>query len=283
MITHVLDDYYLAITFLISLGLQGALFLISFSLQTDKLTDLGGSANFFLLAIFTLCAGGTYHTRNIVASVLVLLWSTRLGGFLFFRVLKTGKDGRFDEMRSKFFSFMGFWAFQLFWVWTVSLPLTILNSPNVSDPSRGGGNPAFGTARDIAGIIMFAIGFGIEAVGDQQKYLWKSSRPAKGEINDKGVWHFTRHPNFFGEIFLWWGMYTLCIEPAVAHATGLGARRALYGSVVGPIFISLLLFFVSGLPLAEKPTSKKYYLMSHGLHPESGRKWAEYKVLSIET
>lgn len=104
---------------------------------------------------------------------------------------------------------------------------------------------------------MFAIGFGIEAVGDQQKYLWKSGKPPKGAINDKGVWvrrpasgtvkrglkphpkqHFTRHPNFFGEIFLWWGMYTLCLEPAVSHATGLGARRALYSSVVGPIFIT---------------------------------------------
>ncbi|KAK4702709.1 hypothetical protein P7C70_g3520, partial [Phenoliferia sp. Uapishka_3] len=303
MIVHVLDNYYLAITFLISLGLQGALFIISFSLQTDKLTDLGehfyafwktvgqsdvwltlgGSANFFLLAIVTLTAGNTFYTRNIVASVLVLVWSARLGGFLFFRVLKTGKDGRFDEMRSKFFSFMGFWAFQLFWVWTVSLPLTILNSPNVSDPSLGGGNPAFGSSRDIVGIIMWAIGFASEAISDQQKYMYKSSKPPKGAINDRGVWHFTRHPNFFGEIFLWWGMYILCLEPAVAHAIGSGARKAQYASIVGPIFITLLLFFVSGLPLAEKPTAKKYYLMSHGQNPLPGDKWADYKAYLSRT
>lgn len=122
------------------------------------------------------------------SSVLVLLWSSRLGGFLFFRVLKTGKDGRFDEMRvrlafstTEFLAHSSYYAVQvlqlhgilglpsaallrwsptfapltpfrrsaaqLFWVWTVSLPLTILNSPNVSDPSLGGGNPSFGSAR----------------------------------------------------------------------------------------------------------------------------------------
>lgn len=63
----ILDQYYLAITFLISLVLQGSLFIVSFTFQTDKFTDVGGSANFFLLAIFTLCAGGTYYARNIVA------------------------------------------------------------------------------------------------------------------------------------------------------------------------------------------------------------------------
>ena len=64
---HVLDDYYLAITFLISLALQGSLFAINFTLQTDKLTDAGGSVNFFILALFTLIAGNTYYAKNLVA------------------------------------------------------------------------------------------------------------------------------------------------------------------------------------------------------------------------
>ncbi|KAM0748107.1 DUF1295-domain-containing protein [Meredithblackwellia eburnea MCA 4105] len=285
MAVHVLDNYYLSITFLISLALQASLFITSYAFQTDKLTDLGGATNFLLLALFTLFAGApqTYHTRNILASTLVMIWSIRLGGFLFFRVLKTGKDGRFDEMRSKFFSFMGFWAFQLFWVWTVSLPLTILNSPQVSDPASGGGQPRFGSARDIAGIILWALGFAIEAVGDQQKYLFKSGKPPKGAIMDKGVWKYTRHPNFFGEIVLWWGIFTLSLEPAVSHETTKEGRNALYGSVVGPVFITLLLFFVSGLPLAEKPTSQRYYLLTHGPDPEPGDKWSEYKAYLSRT
>ncbi len=87
---QILDNYYLAITFLVSLGLQGALLAFAFVFQSDKLTDLGGSLNFFLIALLTLCASGTYTARQVVASVLVLVWSVRLGGFLFYRVLKTG-------------------------------------------------------------------------------------------------------------------------------------------------------------------------------------------------
>lgn len=87
---QILDNYYLAITFLVSLGLQGSLLAFAFLAQSDKLTDLGGSLNFFLIAILTLCAGGTYTARQVVASVLVMVWAVRLGGFLFYRVLKTG-------------------------------------------------------------------------------------------------------------------------------------------------------------------------------------------------
>lgn len=138
----------------------------------------------------------------------VMLWSARLAGFLLFRVLKTGSDNRFDEMRSHFFRFAGFWAGQILWVWVVcksslrsisqsepasdkrsqaitkgcilaaragmeltevALPTVILNSPAVSDLSRGGANPSFGTGRDIAGIILFVIGFFWESVSDIQK------------------------------------------------------------------------------------------------------------------
>ncbi|ORY72897.1 hypothetical protein BCR35DRAFT_293970 [Leucosporidium creatinivorum] len=279
-VRHVLDDYYLAITFLVSLALQLSLFLVSFTLQTDKLTDFGGSINFLLLAFLTLFLGNesNFVARNIIASVFVMIWSIRLGGFLFFRVLKTGKDGRFDEMRAHFFKFAGFWTFQLFWVWTVSLPVTILNSPNVSDAASGGGHLAFGTAGDIIGVILFALGFLLEAIADQQKYLFKSSKPPKGAIMTKGVWRFMRHPNYTGEICLWWGIWALCVSPATHGVVSGGGRKALIASVLGPVFISLLLFFVSGLPPSEKPTAKKYYLMSHGANPESGDKWAEYKA-----
>lgn len=135
-----------------------------------------------------------------------MVWSVRLGGFLFYRVLKTGKDGRFDDMRGKLVSLGGFFTFQLLWAWTVSMPLTFLNSPKVSDPSIGGGDVKFGTASDIVGIVIWALGFALEVVGDQQKFNFKMSKPEKGAINDRGVWRFTRHPNFMGEIALWWGM-----------------------------------------------------------------------------
>lgn len=133
-----------------------------------------------------------------------MLWGARLSGFLLFRILKTKKDDRFDDMRDKFFSFLGFWVFQMFWVWTVSLPVTLLNSPKVASHKQ----PAFGTGSDIVGIIMFAIGFIMESVSDVQKYLFRSNAANKGKVCEVGFFAWTRHPNYFGEILLQFGIYS---------------------------------------------------------------------------
>lgn len=112
---------------------------------------------------------GNVHARNIVVSLFVMAWGLRLSGFLLFRILKTGKDDRFDDMRNHFFKFFGFWVYQMFWVWIVSLPVTILNSPNVSYSPNGGGSSDFNAPTDIIGVILFAIGFVTEVVADMQK------------------------------------------------------------------------------------------------------------------
>jgi steroid 5-alpha reductase family enzyme len=109
------------------------------------------------------------HARNVIASLFVMLWGVRLSGFLLFRILKTGKDDRFDDKRDHFFKFLGFWVFQMLWVWIVSLPVTILNSPNVSYGPNGGGSSYFNAASDIVGVVFFAIGFLAEAIADVQK------------------------------------------------------------------------------------------------------------------
>jgi hypothetical protein len=88
---------------------------------------------------------------------------------LLFRVLKTGSDTRFDDIRSHFFKFLGFWVGQILWVWTVSLPLTILNSPGVTS---AGAQPNFGTGTDIAGVVLWAVGWIIESAADIQK-VWQ--------------------------------------------------------------------------------------------------------------
>jgi steroid 5-alpha reductase family enzyme len=108
---HVLDDYYLAITLLVTVVYQLIGFAIAFSFKFDKLTDFAGGSNFILLAILTLSLSENRgEARNIVASIFIILWAARLGGFLLFRILKTGKDDRFDDKRDKFWSFLGFWV-----------------------------------------------------------------------------------------------------------------------------------------------------------------------------
>ena len=197
---HVLDDYYLAITLLVTIAYQLIGFSIAFTYKFDKLTDFMGGTNFVWLAIFTLAMSGTTAARPIVASIFIMLWGARLSGFLLFRILKTGKDDRFDDKRDKFFPFLGFWVFQMLWVWIVSLPVTILNSPNVPYFRQ----PAFGKATDIIGVIIFAFAFVLETFADIQKYRFKQSAEGQqpGAVCNVGFFAWSRHPNYFGEIMV---------------------------------------------------------------------------------
>ncbi|MCJ1290038.1 hypothetical protein MMC34_001573 [Xylographa carneopallida] len=271
MAVHVLDDYYLAVTLLITIGYQLFFFAIAFSLKFDKLTDFAGGTNFVVLAIITLAFSGNPDARQIVVSIFIMLWGARLSAFLLFRIIKTGKDDRFDDKRDKFFPFLGFWIFQMIWVWTVSLPVTVLNSPNITQFLQ----PAFGTGRDIAGIILFAIGFFMESVSDVQKYIFRSKPENKGRVCDIGLFTISRHPNYFGEIMIQFGIYMIAVSPAAYGYVTSAAYNALSATVLGAIFLTVLLMFVSGLNLQERPGAKKRY--------ESGNHWESYKTYTEKT
>lgn len=263
---HVLDDYYLAITFLITVAYQLIFFSIAFTFKFDKLTDFAGGTNFVLLAILTLAfSAARDNARNIVCSLFIMFWAARLSGFLFFRILKTGKDDRFDDKRDKFFSFLAFWIFQMIWVWSVSLPVTILNSPKVTQ----WGEPKFGTGRDIAGVILYAVGFTMESISDVQKFRFRSKHQNDGAVCDVGFFNWTRHPNYFGEIIIQFSIFMIAVSPAAYGYTKDGGHRALYASILGPFFLTILLMFVSGLTLQERPGAKKRY--------ERGINWPAYE------
>lgn len=276
MFQAALDPYYLGLTGILTVGWQAlGLFLVFFVIKSDVITDAWSAFNFFFLALLTLNLGAAYYARNILASIFVMLWAVRLGGFQLFRISKMGGDSRFDDIRGKFLKFAGFWTAQAVWVWTVSTPVTILNSPAVSrtaDNYGGNTSVSFGTGCDIVGIIFWVIGFTFETLADAQKYRFKMvQKPPKGTICDAGVWYYSRRPNYFGEMMHWWGIWLLCISPAVYTGTTAGetismrGHDALLASLISPLFTMLLLMFVSGLPTAEKPSQEKYYLMSHGV------------------
>ncbi len=148
--------------------------------------------------------------RQLVATALLAVWALRLAGFLFYRILRSGTDSRFDGTRDRFFPFLGFWVAQMVWVWTTALPVTVLNSAAVQGAARQS-LPAFGTVRDIAGVAMFGIGFVSEAVADYQGFAFREQRrkqpTAVGQLayNGKGLYAWSRHPNYFGEILLQFG------------------------------------------------------------------------------
>ncbi|XP_074576761.1 uncharacterized protein LOC141833259 [Curcuma longa] len=244
----VLDSHFLALTAIVTVAYQFVFFVITALLKFDKVTDFAGSTNFVLLALLTLLVKGSWHFRQIVLTILVSLWGLRLALFLLMRILQWGEDKRFDEMRTNLGKLAVFWTFQAVWVWTVSLPLTIVNASNR--------NPSV-EARDVIGWIMWIVGISFEAIADQQKLQFKNSPANKGKWCTVGVWKYSRHPNYFGEIFLWWGIF-------VASTPVLNGAEWLV--VLGPIFLTLLLLFVSGIPLLEDSADKRYGRVSEYRH-----------------
>ncbi len=154
-----------------------------------------------MLAAATLglgAGGAPLPARQLVAALLLAAWGLRLSGFLLFRILKTGHDARFDGMRDRLLPFFGFWVFQMLWVWVVSLPVTVLASPAVrAYPQR-----PFGTARDIAGLVLFAVGFVLEAASDVQKYRFRARSGGGNAFCHTGFFAVSRHPHYFGDILV---------------------------------------------------------------------------------
>ncbi|KAF3437190.1 hypothetical protein FNV43_RR19943 [Rhamnella rubrinervis] len=236
----VIDSHFLGLTAIITVGYQLLFFIITALLKFDKVTDFAGSTNFIILAILTLVVKGSWHFRQIILSLLVIVWGLRLALFLLMRILQWGEDRRFDEMRGNLGKLAIFWIFQAVWVWTVSLPVTVVNASD-RKPSL--------EAVDVIGWIMWSIGFSIEAAADQQKLTFKNMSENRGKWCNVGLWKYTRHPNYFGEILLWWGIF-VASTPALEGAEWL--------VIIGPIFLTMLLLFVSGIPLLEESADKKY-------------------------
>ena len=208
------------------------------------MTDFAYGTNFAGLALILFLCGQVYTARNIIVLVFLILWGLRLALYLFARVLKEGKDARFDDTRDHFFKFMVFWILQCVTVWTISIPFVFLFSRAVT--------PLLGW-QDIVGIIIWVIGFVIEAVADVQKFRFKNQPENRKRMCTIGLWNYSRHPNYFGEALCWWGIWSLC-----TRAFDADGNLWLYWSVVSPLYVGTILLFLSGIPTLEEPWDKKY-------------------------
>ncbi|KAG6627602.1 uncharacterized protein LOC122295930 isoform X1 [Carya illinoinensis] len=236
----VLDSHFLGFTAIVTVVYQLFFFIVTALLRFDKVTDFAGSTNFIIIGVLTLILKGSWNFRQVVLTLLVVIWGLRLALFLLMRILQWGEDRRFDEMRGNLGRLAIFWIFQAVWVWTVSLPVTVVNSSNR--------NPSL-QAEDIIGWIMWSVGFLVEAIADQQKLVFKNSPENRGKWCNVGQWQYSRHPNYFGEILLWWGIF-VASTPVLEGAEWL--------VILGPIFLTLLLLFVSGIPMLEESADKKF-------------------------
>ena len=219
--------------------MNAGFFAIAAIRKTDVVTDLSYSLSFAVLAL-VLPFSGAGEPAQLVASVLVLLWAARLGVYLFRRILRIKVDHRFDEMRDKPLRFARFWLLQAITVAVVMLPVSYLLGR--------GDAPGFGPWL-IAGGSIWLVGLTIEAVADAQKSAFKAKQPEGEGFITTGLWRYSRHPNYFGEMLVWWGLFVFSVP---------FLQGAAFAVVLGPVFITLLLLFVSGIPLLERSADAKY-------------------------
>mmetsp|Transcript_12921 Transcript_12921/g.16997 ORF Transcript_12921/g.16997 Transcript_12921/m.16997 type:complete len:312 (+) Transcript_12921:34-969(+) len=248
---------------LFSGGVIGSLNLVGFALtaalETHKLTDLVGAGSFVVSAIACAIKSNSWEfVRPTVLNACITLWGTRLAGYLFRRVLKVGGDDRLDsffpEKGEKWFDpqksfypvkLSSFWIIQAMWGWLVSAPVTMANfAPQVGRGALLGwhGKLFLGT---------FMGGFLLESVADQQKWEFKNDPANKGKWIETGVWKYSRHPNYFGEMVVWWSLFGLSL-PLLR-----GPRQVLLG-LASPAFTTFLLMKVSGVPMLEEKYDKIY-------------------------
>ncbi len=223
---------------LLSLGINIAMFLVAYKLQSDKLTDISYAVTFFVLALYSTIQSNA-SLFHVVLLVVVGLWSTRLGSFLLYRVHKVGKDSLFDAMRGNFVKFGQFWVLQAITVWVLMLPV-IFTSQFTSEVSIG----------VWAGLAVWGIGLLIESLADIQKFTFTQNVANKGKWIESGIWKYSRHPNYFGEILVWTGVYVIAVQ-----ALPLGLALT---ALISPLFIMSLLLFVSGIPLLEKAADRRW-------------------------
>lgn len=231
---------------LLTLLYQTVFFVITIIYRFDKVTDLAGASNFMLLAVTGLLAGGSFFRRQTVLTTMVVLWSLRLGAFLFLRVLVRRKDARFDKMRDSVVKLAGFWAMQVVWVFVVSLPVTFVNAARLVDVPIG--------TVDQAAWAVWLVGFVVEAVADQQRWTFnQTQRDPRGKpFLDTGLWRYSRHPNYFGEILVWTAVWI-----SAAHGLYRAHPEQALLAAASPLLTFLLLVFVSGIPLAERRDDRR--------------------------
>lgn len=225
---------------MLAYAINWVVFVPSSIAGTEMYYDLTGSITYVSVTTLALVLATDLDTRAVIVGGMVLVWSLRLGSFLFRRIRKDGKDGRFDEIKTDRIRFFMTWTLQGLWVLlTAAAALAIIT----------------GTTREPLGVVGFVgiavwlVGFTFEVVADRQKSAFKQDPANEGDFIDVGLWAWSRHPNYFGEITLWTGVAII----AVPVLSGWQ-----WATLISPVFVTVLLTKVSGLPMLERRADEKW-------------------------
>ncbi|MCK2030383.1 DUF1295 domain-containing protein [Microbacterium galbinum] len=217
-------------------------FIPAFLLRTERFFDLTGSATFFVISVVLVLLRPMPDARSWILAGMVMLWAARLGSFLAMRVHKAGSDGRFDEIKGSPLRFLQVWVIQGAWVSLTAAAAWIAISTDAA------ARPPLGWL-SIVGVVVWALGMVVEIVADAQKSAFRKDPRNRDEFIRTGLWSRSRHPNYFGEIVIWVGVFIT----AAPVLTGWQ-----WVAVLSPLFVILLLTRVSGIPLLEARAEKKW-------------------------
>ncbi len=212
-------------------------FLVATFIKNNSIVDFGWGIGFVVVAFFSLLFGGNINGRTLLVTVLVTAWGLRL----FYHILRRNwgkpEDFRYAAWRKEWGKWLIPRAFlQVFML--QGLIMWIIAYPIVWNNTTANGNIGL---IELAGLTVWLIGYFFEVVGDQQLRDFKASAKAKGSILQTGLWKYTRHPNYFGEATMWWGIFIICL-PSASGLIG----------IISPAVITYMLLFVSGVPMLEK-------------------------------
>ena len=224
----------------VSYLLHWIIFVPSFIGQTEHYFDLTGTISYLTAIALGFYLNPSSDPRDLLIGVLITIWAVRLGTFLFTRVKKDGKDKRFTVMKTQFVWYLMTWTIGGCWVFiTMAAGLAAITS----NTTVALGLPA------LVGTLLWIIGFSIEIIADKQKRDFKKDTSKDKEFITTGLWAWSRHPNYFGEIMLWIGV------TIIAYPVLVGWQLC---TLISPIFVYVLLTRISGVPLLENRAIKKW-------------------------
>ena len=229
-----------AVGIAIAFILQWIAFIPAYILQTEKFYDLMGSITYLTVTWLAVFLSPVTDSRSWLLLGIISIWTIRLGVFLFQRVRAAGEDRRFRELKTSFPRFLLTLTIQGLWVSiTIAAALAAITTTTRQELGLVG----------LLGFLIWLVGFGIEVIADRQKSQFRAVPENKGKFINTGLWSWSRHPNYFGEIVLWIGVALIAV-PVLSGWQWL--------TLISPIFVVILLTRVSGLPMLEKQADDKW-------------------------
>ncbi len=220
--------------------IQWLAFIPAYLRQDESFFDLTGSLTYITVTILAVALSQVVDGRSILLLALVIVWAARLGTFLFRRVRKAGKDARFDDIKPSFIRFLNTWTLQGLWItFTLAAALAAITTNTRKELGLFA----------VAGFLVWLFGFAMEVVADLQKSRFRADPKNKGKFINTGLWAWSRHPNYFGEIVLWVGVAIIAL-PVL--------RGWQWITLISPVFVALLITRISGVPILEKRADEKW-------------------------